>query len=113
MMVLRSFRMSRRRTLVASMRGMVPQSSSMGSRYVVVEPSHDGLDDIVEDVERDRCRNLDLAPDHGIGAPQLDSDRGDLVEAVWCGKFGCAFHAASLAGVAFQFQGRNSSSFDA
>ena len=31
---------------------------------VVVAPPHDGLDDVVQNLERDRSRHLDLAPDH-------------------------------------------------
>jgi len=73
---------------------------------VVIEPPHDDLDDVVQDLERDRGRDLDLTPDQGIGVPQLDANGGDLVEAVGCGILpGRTHHAASLAGWAFQFQG--------
>src|SRR5262249_28381768 len=73
---------------------------------VVIEPPHDDLDDVVQDLERDRGRHLDLTPDQGIGVPQLDANGGDLVEAVGCGVLpGRTHHAASLAGWAFQFQG--------
>src|SRR5262245_3280 len=73
---------------------------------VVIEPSHDGLDDGVQDLERDRRRHLDLPPDQGIGMPQLDANGGDLVEAVGCGVLPARTrHAASLAAWAFQFQG--------
>jgi hypothetical protein len=41
-----------------------------------------GLDDAMQHLERDRGRDLDLAPDHGIGVEQLDPQGGDLVETV-------------------------------
>src|SRR5256885_14536796 len=73
---------------------------------VVIEPAHDDLDDVVQDLERDRGRNLDLTPDQRIGVPQLDTNGGDLVEAVGCGALLARIrHAASLAGRVFPFQG--------
>jgi hypothetical protein len=75
---------------------------------VVIEPSHDGLDDVVQDLERDRGRHLDLTPDQGIGVPQLNANGGDLVEAVGYGGLpDRTHHAASLAGCVFQFQGNS------
>ena len=41
---------------------------------VAVEPSHDDLDDIVQHLEGDRGRHLDLAPDQRIAVHQLDAD---------------------------------------
>jgi hypothetical protein len=70
---------------------------------VAIEPSHDGLDNIVQDLERDRGRHLDLTPDQGIGVPQLDANRGDLVEAVGCRVLPNRAHSASLAGSVIQF----------
>src|SRR5262249_57353404 len=75
---------------------------------VVIEPSHGGLDDVVQGLERDRGRYLDLAPDHRVAVLELDAKSGDLVEAVGGGAGGA--HAASLAGPLFQFQGRSSAS---
>ena len=49
---------------------------------VVVEPPHRDLDDVVQDLEGDRCRHLDLAPNHRVAVAQLDANAGDLVEAV-------------------------------
>jgi hypothetical protein len=73
---------------------------------VVIEPPHDGLDSVVQDLERDRGRQLDLTPDQGIGVPQLNANGGDLVEAVEYGVLpDRTHHAASLAGCEFQFQG--------
>src|SRR5215468_3476363 len=111
MTVFRGLSTSRRRTLLASIRGSVPQSSSMGRPYLclpimVIEPSHHDLDDVVQDLERDRGRHLDLTPDQRIGVPQLDANGRDLVEAVGCGVLpDRTHHAASLAAWAFQFQG--------
>jgi hypothetical protein len=73
---------------------------------VVIEPSHDGLDDVVQHLERDRGWHLDLTPNHRIGVPQLDANSGDLVEAVGFGVLPRRAHqAASLADLVFQFQG--------
>jgi hypothetical protein len=73
---------------------------------VVVEPSHDDLDDVVQDLECDRGRHLDLTPDQGVGVLQLDANRGDLVKAIGSGVLpDRTHHAASLPGCGFQFQG--------
>ena len=75
---------------------------------VVIKPPHDGLDDVVQDLERDRGRHLDLTPDQGIGVPQVNANGGDLVEAVGYGVLpDRTHHAASLAGCVFQFQGNS------
>ena len=115
MTVFRGLSTSRRRTLLASKRGFgspvlvhrqtVPSLADRELPEVVVEPSHDGLDDVVQNLERDRGRHLDLTPDQRIGVPQLDANGGDLVEAVGCSVLPGRAHAASLAGWAFQFQG--------
>src|SRR5665213_2469485 len=84
---------------------------------MVVEPSHRDLDDVVQDLEGDRGRDLELAPDQRIAVAQFDAQRGDLVEAVGTARVGGSFiggaHAASLADRAFQFHGRSSSSREA
>jgi hypothetical protein len=72
---------------------------------VAIEPSHDGLDDVMENLERDRGRHFDPTPDQRIGMPQLDVNAGDLVEAIVCRILASRTHIASLAGRAFQFQG--------
>jgi hypothetical protein len=46
------------------------------------------LDDVVQDLERDRGRDLDPTPDQRIVVLQLDANGGDLVEAVGCGVLG-------------------------
>jgi len=71
---------------------------------MAIEPSHDGLDDVMEDLERDRGRHFDLTPDQRISMPQRDLNGGDLVEAVGCRILAGGTHTASLAGRAFQFQ---------
>src|SRR5439155_6634967 len=43
---------------------------------VIVEPPHRDLD------EGDRCRHLDLAPDHRVAVAQFDADGDDLKETV-------------------------------
>jgi len=53
-----------------------------GRSEMTVEPPHGDLDDVVQHLERDRGRHLDLAPDQGIAVTQLNSDRADLVEAI-------------------------------
>jgi len=80
---------------------------------VVIQPSHRGLDDTVQDLERDRGRRLDLAPYHRVSVAQLDTNSGNLVKAVECSAASWRAHAASLAGQSFQFQGRSSSSLEA
>jgi hypothetical protein len=73
---------------------------------VVIEPPHHDLDDVVQNLERDRGRHLNLTPDQGISVSQLDMDSGDLAEAGGTSVLpGRLHHAASLAGGAFQFQG--------
>jgi hypothetical protein len=52
---------------------------------VVIKPAHDGLDDVVQDIECDRGRHLDLTPDQRMSVPQFDANGGDLVEAIECG----------------------------
>ncbi len=39
---------------------------------MIVEPPHGRLDDGVQRLERDRGRDLDLAPDQPVAAPKLD-----------------------------------------
>src|SRR5207237_9189851 len=77
---------------------------------VVIQPPHRGLNDTVQDLEGDRGRHLDLAPDYRVSVAQLDTNGGDLVEAVECSAASWRAHAASLAGGCFQFQGRSSAS---
>src|SRR5262252_1057673 len=66
-------------------RQTVPLLTNCELPEVVIEPSDDGLDDVMQDLERDRGRHLDLTPDQGIGVPQLDANGGDYVEAFGCG----------------------------
>src|SRR6516164_8877122 len=73
-----------------------------------VEPPHRGLNDVVQDLKRHRCRHLDLAPDHRVSVLELDADGSNFVKAV-----GGGVHAASLAAPRFQFQGRSSASLAA
>src|SRR5262249_13246754 len=44
-------------------RQTVPLLADCELPEVVIEPSHDGLDDVVQDLERNRGRHLDLTPD--------------------------------------------------
>jgi hypothetical protein len=53
-------------------RHAVPLLTDCELPEVAIEPSHDGLDDVVQDPERDRGRHLDLTPDQGIGMPRLE-----------------------------------------
>ena len=76
---------------------------------VVIEPPHDGLDDVVQNFECDGSRHLDLAPDHRIGVLQLNAKGGYLIEAVGSSVFLGRAHAASFSDRVFQFQGRSSS----
>src|SRR5262245_64609646 len=80
-------------------RQTVPLLADCELPEVVIEPSHDDLDDVMQDLEGDRGRHLDLTPDQGIGVPQFDTNSGDLVEAVGCDVLTRRIHhAASLAG---------------
>lgn len=72
---------------------------------VVIEPPHDGLDNVVQNFERDGSRGLDLAPNHRIGVLQPNAKGGYLIEAVGSGVFLRRAHGASLADRVFQFQG--------
>lgn len=77
---------------------------------MAIEPPHDGLDDIVQDFERDPGRHLDLAPDQRLGVPQLDANRGDLVETLRCSaRSRRIHHAANLPLPGFRFHGSRSS----
>lgn len=49
---------------------------------VQIAPSHGRLHHLVHSLERHRGRNLDLAPDQGIGVEELDPDGADLAGAV-------------------------------
>jgi hypothetical protein len=66
----------------------------------------------VHNLESNRGRHLNLAPDQRLGVAQLDANRGDLIETVGRRIIPGGSHAASLSGLFFQFQGRSSSSFD-
>ena len=94
----------RRRSPVVVQRQTVPLLADRELPEVTIEPSHDGLDDVMQDLEGDRGWYLDLAPDQRIGVPQLNANSGDLVEAVGC-VLSDRTHAASVAGWVFQFQG--------
>ena len=78
---------------------------------VVIEPPHDGLDDVVQNFECDGSWHLDLAPDYRIGVLQLNAKGGYLIEAVGSGVFLGRVHAASLSDRIFQFQGTSSPRF--
>jgi hypothetical protein len=80
---------------------------------MVIKPVHDDLDDIVQDLQGDRGRHLDLSPDQRFAAQKFDPNRSDLMEGVGRGPgFGINFsvaHAANLKDAARQFHGSSSS----
>ena len=59
---------------------------------------------LVQNLQGDRCRHLDLAPDQRFAVAQLDPDGGDLVKAVEASAASARAHTASLPVWSFQFQ---------
>lgn len=49
---------------------------------VIIQPAHGDLDGIMQDLEGDRGRDLDQAPDQWIAVFEVDTERGNLGEAV-------------------------------